>query len=68
MEKLKERMKEGGLQMHKWKTNSEKVFRSLKSEEKENGNETFAKQSLIVSEQQSKVLGIQWNTVEDKLT
>ena len=41
--KLKEQMKEGGFQMHKWKTNSEKVLRSLKSENNENGDETFAK-------------------------
>ena len=40
--------------MHKWKTNSEKVLRSLKSEKNENGDKTFAKQSLGVSEQQSK--------------
>ena len=66
--KLKQRMKEGGFQMHKWKTNSEKVLRSLKSEKNENGDETFAKQSLRVSEQQSKVLGIQWNPAEDKFT
>ena len=33
-----------------------------------NGDETFAKHSLRVSEQQSKVLGIQWNPAEDKLT
>ena len=66
--KLKERMKESGFQMHKWKTNSEKVLRSLKSQKNENGDETSAKQSLGVSEQQSKVLGIQWNPAEDKFT
>ena len=33
--KWKERMKEGGFQMHKWKTNSEKVLRSLRSEKNE---------------------------------
>ena len=43
-------MKEGGFQMHKWKTNSEKVLRSLKSEKNENGDETFAKQFLGVSQ------------------
>ena len=61
-------MKEGSFQIHKWETNNEKVLRSLKSEKNENGDETFAKQSLGVSEQQSKVLGIQWNPAEDKLT
>ena len=66
--KLKERMKKGGFQMYKWKTNIEKVLRSLKSEKNENGDQTFAKQSLRVSEQQSKVLGTQWNPAEDKLT
>ena len=66
--KLKERMKEGSFQVHKCKTNSEKVLRSLNPEKNENGDETFAKQSLRVSEQQSKVLGIQWNSAEDKLT
>ena len=66
--KLTEQMKEGGFQIHKWKTNNEKVLRNLKSEKNENGDETFAKQSLGVSEQQSKVLGIQWNPAEDKLT
>ena len=66
--KLKKQMKEGGFQIHEWKTNSEKVLKSLKSEKNENGDETFAKQSLGVSEQQSKVLGIQWNPADDKLT
>ena len=61
-------MKEGGFQMHKWKTNNEKLLRSFKSKKNENGDETFAKQSLGVSEQQSKVVGIQWNPAEDKLT
>ena len=52
-------MKKGDFQMHKWNTNSEKVLRSLKSEKNENGDETFAKQSIRVTEQQSKV---KWNT------
>ena len=43
-------------------------MRSLKSDKNENGDETFAKQSFGVSEQQSKVLRIQWNPVKDKLT
>ena len=54
-------MKEGDFQMRKWKTNSEKVLRSLKSEKNENGDETLLKKSFGVSERQSKVLGIQWN-------
>ena len=60
-------MKEGGFQMRKWKTNSEEVLRSLELEKNDNCDETLAEQSLGVSEQQSKVLRIQWNPAEDKL-
>ena len=43
-------------------------MKSLNSERNENSDEAFAKQSLRVSERQSKVLGIKWNPAGDKLT
>ena len=54
-------MQKGRFTLHKWKSNSEEVRKSLIEERKGDNEETFAKQSLNQRESQSKVLGIKWN-------
>ena len=63
--KLAEVMPKGGFTLHKWKSNSEEVRKSLIDEGKGDNEETFAKQSLNQRECQRKVLGIKWNPESD---
>ena len=74
----KERMRKGGFQLRKWKTNDKTVRETILQSEKDQGNEwsdmeeelTYAKQSLQNAEVlggKTKVLGIIWDNDKDNL-
>jgi len=61
-------MHEGGFNLHKWKSSSEEVRKSLSMETDKDDEETYAKQSLTQENCQSKVLGVQWNPERDVMS
>eukprot|EP00112_Aurelia_sp_Birch-Aquarium-sp1_P003379 Seg1377.3 transcript_id=Seg1377.3/GoldUCD/mRNA.D3Y31 product="hypothetical protein" protein_id=Seg1377.3/GoldUCD/D3Y31 len=76
--RAKERMKEGGFRLRKWKTSVADLAQKIECEEGtenktavsvERAEESYAKASLGTSDSQkaTKILGITWNNVQDNL-
>ena len=65
--KLTKRMKAGGFTLHKWKSNSVEVMKTILSQDNDREEETDAKQQVGTTSTQTKVLGIKWNPEEDSL-
>ena len=69
--KSKERMREGGFNLRKWKTSNMELQKEFQKEEPLNENEseeTYAKETLGGASQEgkTKVLGIQWDRAADE--
>ena len=54
---------EGGFMLHKWHSNAAE----LESDVKEDGETTYAKESLGTTPLETKFLGLGWNKSEDTL-
>ena len=68
-DKITEIMGKEGFQLHKWKTNHMEVRKHIEenSDKKDSTTVTYAKDSLVTKDSQSKILGFKWNPDEDTL-